>query len=814
MEKFICIHGHFYQPPRENPWLEEVELQDSAAPYHDWNERISAECYAPNTAARILDGDGRIERIVNNFSRISFNFGPTLLAWMQHRMPDTHEAIIEADRLSREHFSGHGSALAQAYNHIILPLANERDRHTQIVWGIRDFEFRFGRRPEGLWLAETAADGACLEMLAEHGIRFTILSPFQASRMRELGSRAWRDVNGGRIDPTRPYLVRFPSGRSLTVFFYDGPVSQAVAFEGLLNSGERFAHRLLSAFSDRRHRDQLVHIATDGESYGHHHAYGEMALAYALQYIERNRLARLTNYGEFLEHHPPTHEVQIHEPSAWSCSHGVRRWKENCGCNSGGHPGWQQHWRDPLRQAFDWLRDALALAYEAGMRQLGFADPWAARNDYIDVILDRHPEFVNQFFAKHLPAPLAGADRVTCFKLLELQRHAMLMYTSCGWFFDELSGIETVQVIQYAARSLQLADELFAQDFESDFLERLSRARSNIPEHGDGRILFEKFVRPAVVDWAKVVAHYAISSLFEKFSDRTKVFLYHFSEDQRQERSAGRARLTTGRTRVEHEITSESALMTYAILYLGEHQLTGGVKPFTSDEHFLQIQRELSEAFERADFPETIRLLDRHFGEPMFSLKSLFKDQQRKILHEILVTTQEDLESRYRRITEQYLPLMKFLTNLGAPLPAALQTAADFVLQIDILRQFQSSTTDLVKLHQLLEEARTSQVDLSENDELALAVKGKFAAWMEQFASAHEDLKCLDDLVTLAGLVRKLPMDLNLWKVQNLYYRLLNRVLVSMKERARCGDAEAQLWLKQFFALGEHLGFSMAKWKS
>src|SRR5919108_2035351 len=396
MDKYLCIHSHLYQPPRENPWLEAIELQDSAFPYHDWNERITAECYAPNATARILDSEERIVDVVNNYSRISFNFGPTLLAWMEESAPDVLAAIVEADRRSRERFSGHGSALAQSYNHTILPLSNRRDKYTQVLWGIRDFEHRFGRQPEGLWLPECAADTETLNVLAELGIRFTILSPFQASKMRRLGNSEWQNVNGGRIDPSRPYRVNLPSGRNLAVFFYDVPVSKAVAFEKLLNDGETFAHRLMDGYDDGRDWAQLMHIATDGESYGHHHPYGEMALAYALHHIETNQLATLTNYGEFLERHPPTHEAEIHENSAWSCSHGVGRWHRDCGCNSGGRPGWNQRWRQPLRDALDWLRDQVAPAYEAKAEEF-FDDPWQARDEYIAVILDRSDGSVERF---------------------------------------------------------------------------------------------------------------------------------------------------------------------------------------------------------------------------------------------------------------------------------------------------------------------------------------------------------------------------------------------------------------------------------
>ena len=478
--RYLCIHGHFYQPPRENAWLEAIEQQDSAYPYHDWNERITAECYAPNGASRILDAQDRIIKIVNNYAGINFNFGPTLLSWLAEKVPETYRDILAADRASAQRFSGHGSAMAQCYNHMIMPLANARDKFTQVYWGIQDFRFRFGREPEGMWLPETAVDLETLDILAQHGIRYTVLAPSQAKSMDG------EDVSGDRIDPTRAYKLNLASGRSINLFFYDGPISRAVAFEGLLNNGENFARRLLTSFSDQRDWPQLAHIATDGETYGHHHRYGDMALSYALRYIESNGLARITNYAEYLALNPPEHGVEIFESTAWSCVHGVGRWSTNCGCNSGGRADWNQEWRAPLRAALDWLRDEVAPAYEkAAARYL--KDPWAARNDYIDVILDRSPESRERFGVRHFRRKnLQRADRVQVWKLLELQRHAMLMYTSCGWFFDELSGIETVQVIQYAGRVVQLAQELFDDSIESRFLEKLALAKSNIPEQRDG----------------------------------------------------------------------------------------------------------------------------------------------------------------------------------------------------------------------------------------------------------------------------------------------------------------------------------------
>ncbi|MBC7924678.1 MAG: DUF3536 domain-containing protein, partial [Bryobacteraceae bacterium] len=507
--RYLCIHGHFYQPPRENPWLEAIELQDSAYPYHDWNERVTAECYAPNASARILDGQNHIAEIVNNYSRISFNFGPTLLAWAKDRAPELYQSVIDADYQSRDFFGGHGSAIAQAYNHMIMPLANRRDKFTQVYWGIEDFRARFRRDPGGLWLPETAVDAETLDIMAELGVKFTILAPHQAHLTRRAGSEEWVDVTGGRVDPTLPYLYKTSSGKEIVLFFYDGPVSRAVAFERLLNNGETFAHRLQSAYATSRTWDELAHIATDGESYGHHHRYGEMALAYALKHVENGNGARLTNYGQFLALHPPTHEAEIYENTAWSCAHGVGRWRENCGCNSGGRPGWNQAWRGPLRDALDWLRDEIAPLYEARMAEY-VHQPWEARNDYIHVVLDRAPESRNEVLLRNVRKELTHAEEVALWKLLEMQRHAMLMYTSCGWFFDEISGIETVQVIQYAGRVVQLALELFEEErIESGFLLRLSEAKSNVPEQGDASQVYQRIVSPALVDLRKVGAHYA-----------------------------------------------------------------------------------------------------------------------------------------------------------------------------------------------------------------------------------------------------------------------------------------------------------------
>lgn len=806
MQQYICIHGHFYQPPRENPWLESVELQDSAAPYHDWNERITAECYAPNAWARILNGEGQIDEITSNYSKISFNVGPTLMGWMKEKAPEIHAALIAADTLSRERYSGHGSAIAQVYNHMILPLAHARDKVTQVIWGIRDFEHRFGRAPEGMWLSETAVDTETLETLAEHGIKFTILSPNQASRTRELGKRNWRDVNGGQIDPTRAYQARLPSRRKLALFFYDGPVSRAVAFESLLVSGEKFAGRLMSAFNDKRQWDQLVHIATDGESYGHHHKQGEMALAYALQYIEQQQLAKLTNYGEYLEKHPPTHEVQIHEKSAWSCAHGVGRWMADCGCSSGGHPGWNQGWRAPLRQSLDWLRDELAPLFEARAGEF-LRDPWKARNEYINVILNREPENIDRYMAANAHRDLSEEEKVVVLKLMELQRHAMLMYTSCGWFFDEVSGIESVQVVQYAARALQLAREILGQDLEPAFLERYKAAHSNLSYARNGRVIYEKYVQPAMVDWPKAVAHYAISSLFKEYAEKTRIFSFSVEDEHRHFVTVGKTRLAVGRTRITSEITHESDVFTYAVLYMGEHNVTGGVRKFESPERYESVLAEVKAAFESADFPETIRVIDRHFGRSSYSLKSLFKDEQRRILDEILASTREDLENRFRLITERYTPLMKFLDSVGAPPPPGLRGASDFVLHSDIWRQLHGERLDLDQLSAFLDQARGRNGAVLDAD-ISYAITSRMEQLARELAANPDDVEGLRVLEQLAGMVVSLPLNLNLSRVQNVYFEMFQSLAAGFRQRADNGDEAAKTWLEHFTGLGQWLGFS------
>jgi alpha-amylase/alpha-mannosidase (GH57 family) len=803
MERYICIHGHFYQPPRENPWLEAIELQDSAYPYHDWNERITAECYAPNAASRILGKDGRILKIPNNYAKISFNFGPTLLAWLAEKTPELYDNILAADRMSQAAFSGHGSALAQAYNHLILPLANPRDCYTQLFWGMRDFEHRFGRQPEGMWLPETAVDLKTLSFMAELGVRFTILAPHQASRVRRLGRRHWEDVSGQRIDPTQAYVLRLPKNRQINLFFYDGPISRGVAFEGLLERGENLAHRLVGAFSPNRDWPQLVHIATDGETYGHHRGHGDMALAYALDYLESANLARLTNYGEYLEKHPPTYEVQIFEKTSWSCAHGLERWWKDCGCNSGMHPGWNQAWRTPLRNALDWLRDRLAPRFEARAGQL-LKDPWAARNDYIQVILDHSPKTLARFLKRHAIRKLDADEEISVWRLMELQRHAMLMYTSCGWYFDELSGIETVQVIQYAGRAIQLAQEVFGNDIESQFLERLALAKSNISELQDGRRIYEDFVRPARVDLLEVGAHYAISSLFEDYAPEDRIFCFSIKREDYRLSEVGKAKLAVGRILVTSDITRRMERLSFSVLHFGDHNLCGGVREFQGDEAYKAMAWEVTEAFSWAEFPETIRRIDHHFGASTYSLRSLFRDEQRKVLDQIMDSSIEEARAAYRLIYNHHVPLMRFLMDLNVPLPKAYQATAEFVLNLNLRQAFEADVLDPGSICNLLEEARVLQVDL-DAPSMEYALRQTLERLAERFRDEPTELPLLQALHDGLALAAGLPFEVNLWKVQNIYYEQLHTIYPQWRQQASQGQAQAQSWIDHFVALGEKL---------
>ncbi len=807
-KRFICIHGHFYQPPRENPWLETVETQDSAAPYHDWNERICAECYATNGAARIQNVKNQITRIVNNYARISFNFGPTLLSWLKDNAPRTYRMILDGERRSRKSYGGHSSAMAQVYNHIIMPLASTRDRITQIRWGIADYQQHYGAPPEGMWLAETAVDSESLELMAQHGIKFTLLAPHQCRRIRVMLDREdWCDTPGGSVDTTRPYLVRFASGASIAVFFYNGPSSRAIAFEGLLNSGETFVARLKAGFKDGA-QAQLSHVATDGESYGHHHKHGEMALAYALRLLERDRTVKLTNYGRFLEQFPPELECEIVENSSWSCVHGVERWRSNCGCNGG--RGFNQLWRAPLRQALDELRDAVTpLTEEEGARL--FKDVWAARDAYIHVLLDRSTEQVEQFLSVHAAHELSDAERVRALELMELQRHAQLMYTSCGWFFDDIAGIETVQIIAYAARVLQLATEIFgdrAADLEARFLTKLAEAKSNESAGADGALIYKSCVATMELSLEQVAAHYAISSVFSSFAEETDLFCYRVRRISYDIHTSGRGRLALGRAHIASAITGQQQSYSFAVLHFGDQNITAAVKAYTEADApaFEAFSAQAEEHVQRARFPEVIRLLDREYGRVDYSLTSLFTDEQRRIVQLILNSTLWDIENSLTTIYEDHASLLHYLSQAGLPKPPALLLAAGFAINAGLRHALETDPVDAAQMRSFLTLAKSDQVPL-ETATLSYIADQRMKRAMVELQMSGGSLEMLERALTLARNLVELPFELNLWQAQNIWYEILGTAsyaltALNMDDRPR--------WDKDFGDLGTCLSIDCA----
>jgi alpha-amylase/alpha-mannosidase (GH57 family) len=536
----LCMHGHFYQPPRENPSLELIEIQKSAFPFHDWNERITRECYGPNTRGRLHGDRGLISKLINNYSFMSFDFGPTLLSWLEVSHPWIYSQILAADREGQKRYNGHGNAIAQVYNHIIMPLASSRDKLTQIRWGLADFRHRFHREAEGMWLAETAVDTETLELMVDEGIKFTILSPDQASATRTLenkygaysdnnlkdaGSQGeWIDVKGGRIDPTRPYRIFLSAGtdKFIDVFFYDGPLSRSIAYEKTLSSGEELMGRIKKILDSHKDGPRILSVATDGESYGHHFKFGEMALSWLFDKIENESDISLTNFGSFLELFPPQQEVKIIENSSWSCAHGVERWRSDCGCNVGGKREWNQKWRTPLRNGLEWLSGELSSIFENRAGRL-LKNPWDARNDYISALLDESD--TDAYLNRHSIRALREDEKIEVLCLMESQRMALYMFTSCGWFFDDISGIESIQILMYASRAIDLVRRSSPNDLEKGLIEFLAQAESNDPSYKNGASLYETMVKPSKITSSLAAAHYAIIALLENVDPVVNLFV-------------------------------------------------------------------------------------------------------------------------------------------------------------------------------------------------------------------------------------------------------------------------------------------------
>ncbi len=678
----LIIHGHFYQPPRENPWSEVVDDQPSAAPFPNWNERVFAECYRPNAHARVLDLSGRVEAIVNNYASLSFNFGPTLLSWMEKRHPRTYACILEADRVSRAKNGGHGNAIAQGYNHAILPLCNDRDRITQVRWGIADFRHRFKRDPESLWLPETACNEATLGTLIDEGLKFVILSPEQAQRVRPLSGGDWRDVSSGNIDPGVAYRCyhKDGSGRSMAVFFYDGSIARAVAFEGALQTTQILMDRIGHAQGGE---GRVVQTATDGESYGHHTHFGDRSLAYALEFEAPRRGYTVTNYGAFLEKYPPAWEVELKtgpdgEGTAWSCAHGVGRWVRDCGCQTGGREGWNQSWRGPLRRALDFIRDTVHASFEQ-KRGVLFLDPWAARDEYITLILDPARD-KREFLDRHAGRVLTPAERVRALLFLEVQRQAQLMYTSCGWFFADVSGIETVQILKYAGRMFDLMGRLGLDVPQDRFLALLSEAKSNLPEAGTAADLYHRYVEPCAVNPQGVAAHLALTSAADGLSAEGEAGGFHYALNDKQVLHHGRLTLATGHLDLESPLTTEDHHFAHASLHMGGLDFYCAVKPFSEMADFGQSARKVWKVFQTASLPQLLRALQDEFGPQEFGVEHLLPESRRHIFENVFRELVERFYEQYARLYEDNRRNLEMLQSAGFPLPPELRAAAEFTL--------------------------------------------------------------------------------------------------------------------------------------
>ena len=697
--KYLCIHGHFYQPPRENAWLELIDRQDSAAPYHDWNERICAECYGPNALARLLDGQQNLTELTNNYSRISFNFGPTLLSWMEQYAPEVYQAVLEADKISQTRFGGHGGAIAQVYNHMILPLANAHDKETQIKWGITDFVKRFARQPEALWLAETACDTPTLCALADAGMKFVILAPGQCARVRKIGSEKWEEVGGG-VDPKRAYLCNLPNGKSIVLFFYDGPISQGIAFSDTLSSGEKFAGRLLGTYNDSE-ENQLMHIATDGETYGHHQKFADMALAYCLKKVEETPDVELTVYGEFLEKNPPRYEAQIVENSSWSCCHGVERWRADCGCNSG-RAGWKQKWRKPLRDALDFVRDELVKTFETVGREY-FKDPWAARNDYVELMLDRSLNAQHCFFLKHATEK-AWNDRAGALMLLEMQKNALFMYTSCGWFFDEISGIETVQIMQYACRALELNKRLTGNDLEPAFIEKLALAPSNIRELKNGARVYEKYVKPQASSAEKLTLEHIVSLMADETVNPARAFSCDVLSFHPRKFSAANARFWCGDITLKSTITLVEKTLCFAVLRRGAGVFTCAATE-RSGQEIAAWCNEWEALFNAQKYDELHESIVSHLPQ-QYPVAWMINDVRHKVMENTFRRMDTQTDESFARLFEMQYPIVRALQNIGAPAPKPFLTVAERVLAADIKDEIRAADINIGALEELMEDVK------------------------------------------------------------------------------------------------------------
>jgi alpha-amylase/alpha-mannosidase (GH57 family) len=837
---YVTLHGHFYQPPRENPYLDAIERQPSAAPFHNWNERIYHECYRPNAFARILNEAGEVVEVVNNFEYLSFNIGPTLMRWLEQHDVQVYQRILEADRKSCDRLNGHGNAIAQVYNHIIMPLANRRDKVTQVRWGIADFQTRFGRAPEGMWLAEAAVDYATLEVLIEEGIRFIVLAPSQLQRCRPTAPEndpegldyPWENVGGCQIDPTRPYRCFLPGGdRShdyIDVFVYDGPISRDIGFEdAILSSSEQFANRIAQAVRVDRETAQLIAIATDGETFGHHKRNTEKALAYGFRYVMPDKGWTITNFAHYLSLYPPTWEVEIKSITAWSCAHGVGRWQDDCGC--GGEGGWHQKWRRPLRDSLDWLRDRLSDIYvEFGDRL--FQDPWAARNDYASVLLGEPTEIEaarTDLLQRHQRYALTEAEQVDALRLLEMQRHTLLMYTSCGWFFEELSRPEGVQILRYAARALTLACEVSGVALEAEFIERLALAPSNVEQFKTGAEVYRQLVLPSQVTLHQVVAHYAMSSLFTPYPIDAQLYSYRTHQWDYETHHMGKLTLAMSHLQLTATATREATQLIFAVLHMGGWDFHCVVQPFTGRPHYTALKQALFEQLQQASTPRIVLAMNQYFGDRHYGIEDLFAEDRQRLLATLSQETLARIDQLYTQVYRDNYSLLMAYRQDDLEGPQELLMAAQVALSHRATQMVQglgSVMTDaaanpwvqLNELEAIATEAEHLGCQLTLGN-TAQRLDALLQSWLTKVLSSS-DLPLLQSFIQCLSTARRLQLPIQEDRLQERYIQFLQEKWVpsvnaaEQSEQLTVPSAEAFLDTRAYLKLGQALAIDMRSW--
>jgi len=842
---YVTVHGHFYQPPRENPYLDTIERQPSAEPYHDWNERIHYECYRPNAFARVLNERGDIVGIVNNYEYLSFNIGPTLMSWLQRYDVEVYQRILEADRKSCDRLNGHGNAIAQVYNHIIMPLANKRDKYTQIRWGKEDFRSRFNRDPEGMWLAETAVDYPTLEALIAEGIRFIVLAPSQAERCRLLPTdeqpvTQWLEVGGGQIDPTRPYRCFLPGGKPdrdyIDIFFYDGPISRDMGFSDVLFNSHHLAGRIGQAVRGDHRRSQVISVATDGETFGHHKGGTEKSLAYAFKEEFPRRGWTVTNFAHYLSLNPPAWEVELKPVTAWSCSHGVNRWQDDCGCGGGGV--WHQKWRRPLRTALDWLRDQLIKVYEETGRKF-FIDPWKARDEYIKVVRDRSAANVDRFLSRHRSHKLTPAEQVDALRLLEMQRHSLLMYTSCGWFFEELSRPEGVQILRYASRAIELAGDVAGVQLEAGFLKRLTLAPSNIDFFKHGAEVYRHLVVSAQISFKQVAAQYAISSLFTTYPQDQRVYCYDAQQLDYQLQRMGTLTLAVGQLRLVSQITWESAHLVFAVLHMGGWDFHCCIQPFAGRRAYSQLKDKLFDSLKQASTAHSILAMNQLFGDQCFSLQNLFAEERHRIMRLLTQETLTRLDQLYSQVyRDNYGMLMAFQRD-ELTVPQELQVAAEVALShrcLISLRALEQETGEaqqglnhLAELEAIATEANHLRCQLKVPEAKQTLERMILRSLWQLFHDPDSDTLEADiqRLIRLLHIGRQLNLGLALDRAQELYFTCLHSQigpqciqLMQSDSPYKAGDSALSGMLariaqmRQLLQLGQKLAVDVSPWLS